>query len=491
MKYFLSIIIILIIPGLIFTACTSGAEAVSGDAERSTGQSAEDSSVTDNTDIPDVPLLSPEDIEYVGAFRLPGDGERPDTFEYGGSTLTFNPNGDPDGPDDGFTGSLYIMGHPRLAYGELPDGNKVAEVSIPIPVVLQSVESLNTAGFLQQFSNVAEGYFSTLDEIPRTAMQYFEHPKSGQQSIQLAWGAHFQEETETMIPSHALFNTDLSNPDLQGTWYIGDQSLYSTNGYLLDIPVSWADKYLDGFYLGTGRYRDGGWSGMGPSLFAYSPWIDEDGTQLYQDGERLEEKTLLLYENSRNTDDIERCLKDYQHADEWSGAVWVTTESGKAAVIFVGTKGTGDKYWYGFINPVNPEDPCVEEELLGQFPLCRNSDGSICTGQDLAECEGHTSGRGWWSSSFSAQFILYDPSVLTRVAAGQLDPWEPQPYDFLEIDSHLFFNPSGIEEEMIGSGNQRLNRLGGATFDRTNGILYVLELFADEARPVVHVWKIH
>jgi hypothetical protein len=246
------------------------------------------------------------------------------------------------------------MGHPRLPYGELPDGNKVAEISIPVPVISESIESLNTAGFLQQFSNIAEGYFVTLEEIPRTAIQYFEHPKSGVQNIHLAWGAHFQEDPETMVPSHALFSPDLSKPDLQGTWYIGNQSLYSTNGYLLDIPISWAENYLDGFYLATGRFRDGGWSGMGPALFAYSPWIDKDGTQLYENGAHLEEKTLLLYENSLNTENIEKCLRDYQHADEWSGAVWVTTESGKAAVIFVGTKGTGDKYWYGFVNPDNP-----------------------------------------------------------------------------------------------------------------------------------------
>jgi hypothetical protein len=28
-------------------------------------------------------------------------------------------------------------------------------------------------------------------------------------------------------------------------------------------------------------------------------------------------------------------------------------------------------------------------------------------------------------------------------------------------------------------------------YDRTNELLYVLELFADDAAPVVHVWKIH
>jgi hypothetical protein len=119
------------------------------------------------------------------------------------------------------------------------------------------------------------------------------------------------------------------------------------------------------------------------------------------------------------------------------------------------------------------------------------ADGSLCPEQDLNECSNHTSERGWWSTSFSSQFLLYDPAELTRVAAGQTEPWAPQPYDFLEINSHLFFNPLNIEEDMLGKGSQRRYRLGGVTFDRANGILFVIELFADEAKPVVHVWKIH
>ncbi|MBM3713695.1 MAG: hypothetical protein FJW56_09750, partial [Actinobacteria bacterium] len=125
------------------------------------------------------------------------------------------------------------MGHPRLPYGELPYGNKVAEVSIPVPVITKSIGSLNTASFIQEFSNIAEGFFTSLDELPRTAMQYFKHPAGGE-SIHLAWGQHFQEDPLTQIPSHACFSTVLSKPELQGTWYIGNQSLYSVNNYLLD-----------------------------------------------------------------------------------------------------------------------------------------------------------------------------------------------------------------------------------------------------------------
>ena len=492
MKYFPFILIILIIAVLLCNACIVKSEVTIVKPQRSiadsTDTSTQNAGVKD-TNIPNVDLLSAKDIVYLGAFLLPGNGERPDTFAYGGSAITYNPNGDPDGGNDGFTGSLFVMGHPRLPYGELPDGNKVAEVSIPVPVINKSTDSLNTASFIQEFSNIAEGFFTALDELPRTAMQYFEHPVYGE-SIHLAWGQHFQEEPQYQIPSHASFSPDLSNPDLHGTWYIGNQSLYSVNNYLFDNPVSWADAYLDGFYLATGRFRDGGWSGMGPALFAYSPWVDKNGS-LPEEGTHLKEKTLLLYESTLNNENIENCLDNYQHPDEWEGAAWITTKSGKAAVLFAGTKGTGDKYWYGFLNPDNPQKPCIEEEMLGQFTLCRQSNGSPCSQEDLKECADHTSERGWWSSSFSAQFLLYDPVELTRVAASQMQPREPQPYEIIAIDSNLFLNPSGTEEDMLGTDVQRRYRIGGITFDRTNSILYVLELFADDAKPVVHVWKMN
>jgi len=62
--------------------------------------------------------LQPADVSYLGAFRLPGDGERPETFAYGGNAMTFDPGGDSAGSDDGFPGSLFITGHERMPYGE-------------------------------------------------------------------------------------------------------------------------------------------------------------------------------------------------------------------------------------------------------------------------------------------------------------------------------------------------------------------------------------
>lgn len=430
--------------------------------------------------------LQTSDLVYLGAFRLPQGGDRPLTFAYGGNAMTFNPNGDTGAPADGFPGSLFITGHDRLAYGELPDGSQVAEISIPAPAIAAEPASLPMAEFIQQFNNVAEGFFAQLDEIPRIGMAYLDHPATGP-LIHLSWGQHL--DPDPPVASHAWFSLDLSNPDVQGTWYIGSQPPYSVNGYMFEIPSAWADEYAAGRYLATGRFRDGGWSGMGPALFAYRPWVDANGTPP-PSGSHLEETTLLLYDSSLYSDNIEHCLQGYQHPDEWEGGAWITTSSGKTTVLFAGTKSTGAKYWYGFANPAGPEYPCVAQDFVGQFDICRLADGTPCPAEDLVECAGHNDYRGWWSSHMDAWLILYDPADLARVAAGEIESWQPQPYASLDIDDLLYLNPAGIDTDMLGVGVQRRFRIGDVAYDRTNGRLYVLELFADQAQPVIHVWQI-
>jgi hypothetical protein len=108
----------------------------------------------------------------------------------------------------------------------------------------------------------------------------------------------------------------------------------------------------------------------------------------------------------------------------------------------------------------------------------------------LTECANHDDRRGWWSTRFNAQFILYDPDDLAQVATGKMRSWEPRPYATLDIDRHLFLSRSPDADQLAGVGPQRKYRTGDVAYDRQNGLLYVLEIFADEAAPVVHVWQV-
>lgn len=66
-------------------------------------------------------VINPNDFEYLGAFHLPGGEDRPQTFAYGGNAMTYNPDGN----------SLFIMGHDRMPYGDLPMGIRLRKSASP------------------------------------------------------------------------------------------------------------------------------------------------------------------------------------------------------------------------------------------------------------------------------------------------------------------------------------------------------------------------
>ncbi|MBU0671183.1 MAG: fibronectin type III domain-containing protein [Patescibacteria group bacterium] len=347
-------------------------------------------------------LIEPADLEYKGAFRVPDyDGNYEIGWEWGGQALTYTGSN-----------SLIGTGHPYNLY--------FSEISIPQPVISndKNLSDLNTADTVQNFSPVVNGLIdvSTL-EIPRIGIEYLDN------KIYFALGQHFQETDDK---THGYANFNLSNPNSQGLWRLKDRSPYSTNDYMF--------KTIDN-KLASGRFRDGGWSGMGPSLFEFDPDYDSN----------IDNTTLLLYESSEDCYENCQIMDNYHHSDEWVGGAWL--ESGdSSAVIFAGTKGEGE-CWYG-----NEDGPCME---------CDN--------------------RGWWSTSFTGQILFYDPTDLEKVASGEMESFEPQPYNTLDIDDYLFNVTS----------TQQKHHLSSVAYNPNGNYLYVMEYLADNDKPLVHVWKIN
>ncbi|GAB2176987.1 hypothetical protein [Dongia sp. agr-C8] len=430
--------------------------------------------------------LQAGDFTYLGAFRLPDTGKpRPQMFDYGGNGMAFNPKGDPSGGGDGFPGSLIMTGHERIV-GDVPNGDQLAEVAIPAPVKSKDLAALKTAKLLNGFVDTLARRFVQRQEIPTVGLAYLDRPETGPK-IHVTFGQHVEEDPK---PTHAWFDPDLSPGSVRGAWFIDDASFYSVTKYVFEIPQDWADKHVGGMPLATGRFREGGWSGMGPSLFAYRPWMDKQGTPA-ADGTHLKAVTLLLYPNSRETESTAVSMKNFQMPDDWGGGAWITTKSGKSAVLFAGTKGIGKKYWYGFVNPAGPDKPCVFQEVVGQYPACRNAaDGSLCPQSELTECPDHDYVRGWWAGVYQAQFIFYDPNDFAKVAAGKMKPSAPQPYAAVPIDAALRLATDPSVVDWVGSGVQRRQRIGAVAYDRANQLLYVQELFGDDAKPLIHVWRV-
>ena len=401
-------------------------------------------------------LIQPEMLEYLGAFRLP-EGSGDSNWEYSGRGLTYFPDGDAEGAADGFPGSLYGTGQDQH--------NFVSEISIPVPVNSRNLDDLNTATTLQSFADITEGMFGETD-LPRLGIQYLP-ALEGQDSGKLYFvhGQHFQD----FEASHGWSELDLSHPHPAGPWFFDGYTNYVTSDYLFEIPANWSTLLPGSPQLAGGRFREGVWGGFGPALFAFSPIQNGQTLEPYHTLENV--SPLLLYgvQEPDQTDILtseNQQMNGYNADDRWWGGAWLTSNE-RASVIFVGTKALG-KSWYGFANGVVWEYDCADKNP----PTCPEVP------------EWPYENRGYWAENYQPQMIFYNPADLVKVANGELQSWEPQPYATLDL-SQYFYDPK------ISLENYKFDIAGAVAYDRERGYLYVVERLADGSKSVIHVWKIN
>ncbi len=401
-------------------------------------------------------VIHPEDLEYLGAFRLP-DESGGSSWEYSGHGLTYYPLGSPNEADDGYSGSLFGVGNDQQEF--------VSEITIPAPVNSKNPDALKTAQTIQPFADITGGMFGET-EIPRLGIQYLP-PLPGQDTGKLHFvhGQHFQY----FEASHGWSELNLGDPQPAGPWFFDGFTNYVTSDYIFEIPESWATYIPGNPRLATGRFREGVWGGSGPALFAYDPTnsgnFPEPNTELQQI------TPLLLYGIQEPgvpeiIVDPNSSMLNYNEDDSWWGGAWLTSEE-RSAVIFVGTKALG-KSWYGFANGVVWEYDCAEKTP----PTCPEVP------------DWPYENRGYWAEEYKPQILFYNPADLIAVANGQMQTWEPQPYAVLDL-TDTFINPA------ISLQDYKFELAGAVAYDRERGLLYIIERLADGYKSVIHVWKIN
>ncbi|OQX26124.1 MAG: hypothetical protein BWK80_12025 [Desulfobacteraceae bacterium IS3] len=398
----------------------------------------------------DLRIYPSPDFVYKGAFRFP-EGSNGVGWAYGARGMAYYPGGDPEGTDDGYPGSIFASGWK----GDVGMESYVSEISIPAPVISpnKDINDLNTAGTLQKFQDIVRDKFQVDGASGDTCGDIAYLPRQGAQTsgkLYSAWGKHYQFYHKAV--SHSWCELNLSDPKPQGGWYIGPKNgrpiNFSINSYLFSIPPEWAAANTPGKLLATGRYKDGGLSGRGPSLYAYGPW--NEGNPPPPNAE-LSYTTLLQYSLETDyTSDPSQSMKGWSKADGWSGGEWLTAGK-RSAVIFVGVKGIG-KDWYGL------------------------QDGTL-------HSKDHIKGR--WAEETRAQILFYDTEELAAVAHGKMQPYEPQPYSVMDIEAFMYKKRKWINQHHL---------VWSVCFDRDRGFLYLVESEAygkyGDGNILMHVWKV-
>ncbi len=419
--------------------------------DASGNESARSATVTATTEsfkgAPD--LINPVGLNYLGAIVLPED------FNWGGEAIAYYCDGDNGlaGAADGFPGSLFITNLNQ------PDNGLVGEVNIPAPIISpqKNIAELNQAVILTQPVNIRPANVNSWDfvDIWRTGLTYLPEEKR----LYSSWSIHFTVTDEKHASISCCDVTNLSRSIKYGAWYVGNANQPPIDAmmsdWLFSVPKSWADANCSGRMLVVGRCRDGGLSGLGPTLYAFSPV----GSNPPSANSELPFTTLLEYGSVEGTNEylFPNSIDGYKLSDDWRQALWLNADN-QNAIAIIGNKALGHN-WYGYHGERMRHDWVIADVPYPDF------------------YETDPDGKGWRAHNRQPMIIFYNPTDLAKVAQGQIKSYEPQPYAAYRIPINIFF---GKDHEIFS-----------ADYDRENRILYVIEFVRElGGRLIVHAWRI-
>ncbi|MBW2530615.1 MAG: hypothetical protein JRI55_04000 [Deltaproteobacteria bacterium] len=370
--------------------------------------------------------LTPADLAYQGAIRLP------DAFDWGARGLAFAPG------DQG--GSLLVLGHDQRPA-------EFARVSIPAPAKSRDLASLPRARMLDPMRNFDGSIVEGVNEVAPFASGIELVPKRGSQKTDKLYGA-IDNWYGVVDESHAtiwMSEPDGSSP--RGPFHVGPRKApfhgNRAGSFLFAVPAWYADAYLGGRTLVTGKARGAFGGSQGPSLFAFRPWDADEPTG------NLDAVAMLYYRirypecAGPNVGDPKRCdFPGFTMCDEWEGASFLE-HGAKRAIVIVGKKGLGPNHY-------------------GEPPRA-------------GTCE---SDKGYHCDPYERQVLLYDVDELGAAAQGKREPWTVLPYATWRPKELLVQGPT-------------CGQVGGVAFDPASRRLFVIEKgLGDNNSAAVHLWLV-
>jgi hypothetical protein len=403
--------------------------------------------------------LEPGHLRYAGAFRLPA------AFNWGARGIAYYPKG------GGGAGSLLVTGFemPRNRKGEECANRSdchafFGEVQIPAPVVSSSFDNVPEAALLRPMTAVGGALFGGLDPSVTWVSDIEYVPRRGSQTGDKLYGSltlWYAEGAAGDETFPTVWYSSLDGTGTRGPFHVGPrQSPFhgrKFGDYLFRVPQGYADRYLGGRTLVTGRARgtpagqptEGNVAGgsQGPTLFAFRPF-DADSAA----GD-LDALPILYYRvffpscAGPNVGDPNRCdFRGYTMCDIWTGGAFVESGS-RQAIVLLGYKGLGKSCYDD--PPIDCRDPCSQY-------------------------------HGYHCNPYERQVLFYDVTQLAQAAQGRLEPWTVLPY--------AVWKP----QELFLRG-QTCGDVGGMTFDPASRRLFVVERGlggpSDNAT-AVHVWVV-
>lgn len=387
-------------------------------------------------------MITPGNFEYLGAVRPPHIAQNGTGFAYGGWGVAYRADGDPNGPDDGCPGSLFLVGH--------QSHQMVAEISIPAPVnsKYQRADELPVAEILQPFDDITDGL---LEEMTDGSSEHFRLGGLLVTDNQLHWTMFkYYNVANIDYLSHGTSGLDMKSAPVEGPWHLGpmnsrrpEWNSYKHAGYIFEIPPAEATQWFGGRNLISGLQISTGLqaSSQGPAMFAYS--LPPEGTPR---GACLSAIPLVWYSEQEP-------ITRHHPSDRWTGGAWLTLGN-KQAVVIVGRKALGE-FYYG---EARPQD-CNQD-------------------------------KGYHGPPYEVEMFFYSPASLIHAANGALPAQGLSPWMRWDCLSE----GGGLNQYMFDTCGKHV---GGLAYDRHRNLLYLVQVDAGttsdneyEPLPVIHVFRI-
>jgi hypothetical protein len=376
----------------------------------------------------DAKLLAASDLVYQGAFLLPESSLDRTSFSYGGTALAYNASHN----------SLFAVGHDWYQLS--------AEVTIPTLVASTDLDDLNTASFLQPFTDATNG---KIDNTGGTTN------KIGGQLVYQGrlYGTSYiyYDAPGAQVVSHWVRpSTSLSSGKATGLYQVGELGAGMVSGYLGEIPAAWRGALGGPVLTGNCCLSIISRTSFGPAAFAFDP-------ARLGAVNPVPDAPLMYYPTAHPE------LGDWDATWNPSGGVFfngttmvrgVVFPAGTRSVLFFGTQGTGE-FCYG----EGTDDPALVGLPTGDGSIwCYDPDGSS---------------KGTHGYPYVAQVWAFDANDLVAVRDGTKEPWEVRPYTTWTLSLPF------------GSGV-----IGGAAYDASTGSIYVSQQYGNGTDPVIHVFHV-
>jgi hypothetical protein len=280
------------------------------------------------------PLVRKENLVYQGAFRVPQGTDEDNTFNYGGTSLAFNPANN----------SLFMTGH---------DWTQVmAEIRIPTLVNSTSVGSLNTGSLVQNFRDAFEGKLGSINPGD---------PNSKKVGGTLVYngklimtGYSYYDGAGTQNSSH--FSRPLSfatTGQVQGPYRLSGPNVHFVSGYMSLIPPEWQSALGGPALTGNCCLAIAAVQSNGPSVSVFDPNTLSNGPA----------KTVVGYPLGNELGPGEASTNMlYNLTTKVRGVVF---PNGTRSVLFFGRHGVGT-YCYGTGEECN--DPADNSKGTHAYP---------------------------------------------------------------------------------------------------------------------------